>query len=57
MDSIKKDTIAQILFFRLVKDNYYKGNYIVLNDFNFIESFYAENDEEAINIFNKKYDR
>lgn len=47
-----KNEIARKLFYSLIRDTFYKNNYIVLNDQNYIASFRAESDAEAIEIFN-----
>ena len=43
-------------FVSLVKYDTYdpKGNYAILNDGNFVKAFWADNDDEAKEIFNKK---
>lgn len=43
-------TLAQKLFHRLVK-GYYNNEYIVLNDYNYLTSIWADSEEEAIKIF------
>lgn len=46
-----ENTLAQRLFHRLVK-GYYKSEYIVLNDFNYYATIWADTPEEAILAFN-----
>lgn len=43
--------LARKLFVSLEKDNFYKGRYLVLNDGYFVDAFYADDDEKAIEIF------
>lgn len=46
-----KNELARKLFYSLVRDTFYPHNYIVLNDQNYIASFRAGSDAEAIHIF------
>lgn len=48
-----KNELARKLFYSLIRDTFYKNNYIVLNDQNYIASFRAGSDAEAIQIFEK----
>lgn len=43
--------LARQLFHRLERDSFTRGRYIVLNDGNFLAGFYADNDADAIRIF------
>ena len=43
--------IDRKLFITLEKDNMIVNNYIILNDKNYVTSFEAKNDEEAIKYF------
>lgn len=45
------EEIARKLFVTLNKEKYI---YYVLNDQNFVDKFYAKNDEEAIKIFEER---
>lgn len=46
--------LARRLFVSLERyDHHYEGHYLVLNDNNYVDDFYAKNDEEAIEIFMK----
>ena len=46
-----KTELARKLFYSLEKSTFYHNYYIVLNDQNFIAGFYANNDADAILIF------
>ncbi len=43
--------IARQLFVTLQRDDPTKYMYYILNDLNFVDKFYAENDEKAIEEF------
>lgn len=45
-----KDTLARKLFHRLVR-GYYRSEYIVLNDGNYLATIWASSEAEAIEIF------
>lgn len=42
--------LARKLFHTLVK-GYYRSEYIVLNDYNYLTSIWADTEEEALKIF------
>lgn len=46
--------LARKLFVSLERDNFYNGRYVVLNDNNYVAHFWANSDEEAIEIFENK---
>jgi hypothetical protein len=46
-----KNIIVSELFVKVVKDSYYKYNYIVLLDNNYVCNYFAENEEDAKNYF------
>lgn len=43
--------LARKLFYSLERCTFYKNEYLVLNDQNFVARFRAENDADAIRIF------
>lgn len=45
--------LARKVFYRLEKSTFYPGRYLVLNDGNYVTHFYADNDGDAIEKFNK----
>lgn len=47
--------IDRILFVSLNKDTFYKGMYIILNDQNYVDKFYANSDDKAKEIFRERY--
>lgn len=46
--------VTSKLFKKLWRDNNDSHKYYITIDFNFIDRFYAENDEEAVEKFEKK---
>ena len=51
-----KNELARKLFYSLERDSFYPHRYIVLSDQNYVTSFHAGSDAEAIEIFEtKKY--
>lgn len=50
---MNENILARRLFYRLEKDTFYKGRYLVLNDGNYLTHFWADSDDEAIEKFNK----
>lgn len=46
--------LARMLFVSLQRDTFYRGRYLILNDQNYITSFYADNDADAIQYFYSK---
>ena len=43
--------LARKLFYSLEKSSFYPGEYLVLNDNNFVARFYANSEADAIRIF------
>lgn len=49
---MNNNELCRKMFSSLVKDDIYKGNYIVLNDGYYVTNFIADSDDDAIQIFN-----